>query len=41
MQEVLPHSSRAAPGSVINISSMLGRVPLALPRLATMALGIS
>ena len=34
MQEVLPHFKERNTGHVINISSMLGRIPYALPRTA-------
>jgi short-subunit dehydrogenase len=34
MQEVLPHFRERGAGQVINISSMLGRIPYALPRAA-------
>ena len=34
MQEVLPHFKERNAGHVINISSMLGRIPYALPRTA-------
>ena len=34
MQEVLPHFKSRGAGHVINISSMLGRIPFALPRSA-------
>ena len=34
MQEVLPHFKERGAGQVINISSMLGRIPYALPRAA-------
>jgi NADP-dependent 3-hydroxy acid dehydrogenase YdfG len=34
MQEVLPHFKTRGTGQVINISSMLGRIPFALPRSA-------
>ena len=34
MQEVLPHFKDRGTGHVINISSMLGRIPYALPRAA-------
>ena len=34
MQEVLPHFKAAGRGHVINVSSMLGRAPFALPRSA-------
>lgn len=34
MQEVLPHFKERGDGQVINISSMLGRIPFAVPRSA-------
>ena len=34
MQEVLPHFRERGAGQVINVSSMLGRIPYALPRAA-------
>lgn len=34
MQEVLPHFKERKTGQIINISSMLGRIPYALPRSA-------
>jgi len=34
MQEVLPHFKERGEGQVINISSMLGRIPFAIPRSA-------
>ena len=34
MQEVLPHFKQRGDGQVINISSMLGRIPSAMPRSA-------
>lgn len=34
MQEVLPHFKRRGEGQIINISSMLGRIPSAIPRSA-------
>jgi short-subunit dehydrogenase len=34
MQEVLPHFQARGTGLVINVSSMLGRIPFALPRAA-------
>lgn len=34
MQEVLPHFRARGAGHIINVSSMLGRMPLALPRSA-------
>ena len=34
MQEVLPHFKQRGEGQVINISSMLGRIPSAMPRSA-------
>jgi len=34
MQEVLPHFRERGAGQVINVSSMLGRIPYALPRSA-------
>ena len=34
MQEVLPHFKRRSEGQIINISSMLGRIPSAIPRSA-------
>jgi NADP-dependent 3-hydroxy acid dehydrogenase YdfG len=34
MQEVLPHFQERGEGQVINVSSMLGRIPYALPRAA-------
>lgn len=37
MQEVLPHFRDRAEGHIINISSMLGRIPYAVPRSAYVA----
>jgi len=34
MQEVLPHFKERGEGQVINVSSMLGRIPFAIPRSA-------
>ncbi len=34
MQEILPHFTARGTGQIINISSMLGRIPFALPRAA-------
>lgn len=34
MQEILPHFAARGTGQIINISSMLGRIPFALPRAA-------
>ncbi len=34
MQEVLPHFKRRGEGQIVNISSMLGRIPSAIPRSA-------